>query len=87
MFEQWVGHGCGVARDPLSEAATFQCSSRTECVESLAASGHVLSSAACWTGMTGNVELWVSNALRWTEAFDGARVVVICDFRLSKAQR
>ena len=55
--EQWVGHGCGVARVPLSEAATFQCSSRTECVESLAASGHMLPSAACWKGMTGDVDL------------------------------
>ena len=39
MAEQRIGHDCGVARVPLSEAATFQCSSRTESVESLAASG------------------------------------------------
>jgi hypothetical protein len=32
--------------------------------------------AAGWRVMTGNVGLWVSNALQWTEAFDRACVVI-----------
>jgi hypothetical protein len=69
-----------MVRVPLSEAATFQypAVSLAPRMRKLGCKRtYATIVTACWRRTAGNVGSWLSNALRWTEAFDRAHVVIV----------